>query len=262
MCILLQKGGKMARIIGIVSGKGGVGKTTTTINLSAALMSFKRSVIAIDADVKMSGIGLQLGMYYFPLSLNDVLNGQGELFEALYIHSSGLRIIPASLGIDDVKISNLQQVLEDSFLENNIVLVDSPPGFEKSSLAVLKSCPELLIVTTPEIPAITDALKVISITEKTGATPIGIIVNMYKKRESNQINLKEIQTICGLPIIGVIPEDDNIKRSIFKGVPAVCLNPYSPSSIAFKKIAASLIEEDYIPPKASLLKKIFGRFRK
>ena len=52
MCILLQKGGKMARIIGIVSGKGGVGKTTTTINLSAALMSFKRSVVAIDADVK------------------------------------------------------------------------------------------------------------------------------------------------------------------------------------------------------------------
>jgi septum site-determining protein MinD len=252
----------MTRIIGIVSGKGGVGKTTTTINLSAALMQFKKNVIAIDADIKMSGLGLHLGMYYFPLSLNDVLNGQGELFEALYIHSSGLRIIPASLNIDDVRISNLQKVLEDSFLEDNIVLIDSPPGFEKNSLAVLKTCPELLIVTTPEIPAITDALKVISITEKMSATPIGIIVNMYKNRESNQINLKEIQTICGLPVVGVIPEDSNIKRSIFKGVPAVCLNPNAPSSIAFKKIAASLIEQDYVPPKSSLLKNIFGRFRK
>ena len=252
----------MTRIIGIVSGKGGVGKTTTTINLSAALMQFKRNVITIDADIKMSGIRLQLGMYYFPLSLNDVLKGQGELYEALYIHPSGLRIIPASLSIDDVRISNLQQVLEDSFLEDNIVLIDSPPGFEKNSLAVLKSCPELLIVTTPEIPAVTDALKVISITEKMSAVPIGIIVNMYKERESNQINLKEIRTICGLPIVGVIPEDDNIKRSIFKGVPVVCLNPNTPSSIAFKKIAASLIEEDYVPPKVPLLKKIFGRFRK
>ena len=251
----------MTRIIGIVSGKGGVGKTTTTINLSAALMQFKRNVIAIDADIKMSGIGLQLGMYYFPVSLNDVLKGQGELFEALYIHSSGLRIIPASLSIDDVRISNLQQVLEDSFLADNIVLIDSPPGFEKNSLAVLKYCPELLIVTTPEIPAITDALKVISITKKMSATPIGIIVNMYKERESNQINLKEIKTICGLPIVGVVPEDDDIKRSIFKGVPAVCLNPNALSSIAFKKIAASLIEEDYVPPKVPLLKKIFGRFR-
>jgi len=262
MSIQLQKGGKMTRIIGIVSGKGGVGKTTTTINLSAALMSFKKNVIAIDADIKMSGIGLQLGMYYFPLSLNDVLRGQGELFEALYIHSSGLKIIPASLNVDDVKTSNLQQILEDSFLENNIVLVDSPPGFEKSSFAVLKACPELLIVTTPEVPAITDALKIISITEKMSATPIGIIVNMYKEKESNQINLKEIQTICGLPVVGVIPYDDNIKRSIFKGMPAVCLNPNAPSSISFKKIAASLIEEDYVPTKSSLLKRIIGRFRK
>ncbi len=262
MFIQLQKGGKMIRTIGIVSGKGGVGKTTTTINLSAALMEFKRSVIAIDADIKMSGIGLQLGMYYFPLSLNDVLNGKGELFEALYIHSSGLRIIPASLSIDDVKISNLQQVLEDPLLENNIVFVDSPPGFEKNSLAVLRTCPELLIVTKPEIPALTDALKLISITEKMSATPIGIIVNMYKERDPNQINLKEIQTICGLPIVGVIPEDNNIKRSIFKGVPVVSLNPHAPSSLAFKKIAASLIEEDYVPPKTPLFKKILGRFRK
>jgi len=252
----------MTRIIGIVSGKGGVGKTTTTINLSAALMEFKKNVIAIDADIKMSGLGLQLGMYYFPISLNDVLKGQGELFEALYIHSSGLRIIPASLNVDDVKISNFQKVLEDPLLENNIVLIDSPPGFEKNSLAVLKTCPELLIVTTPEIPAITEALKIISITERMSSTPIGIIVNMYKRKEPNQINLKEIRAICGLPIIGVIPEDDNIKRSIFKGVPAVCLNPYAPSSIAFKKITAALIKEDYIPPKVPLLKKILGRFKK
>jgi len=252
----------MVRIIGIVSGKGGVGKTITTINLSAALMEFKRNVIAVDADIKMSGLGLQLGMYYFPFSLNDVLKGQGKLFEALYIHSSGLRIIPASLNVDDVKISNLKQVLEDPFLENNVVLIDSPPGFEKNTLAVLKTCPELVIVTTPEIPAITEALKVISITEKVGSFPIGLIVNMYKKGESDQINLKEIQAICGLPIIGVIPEDDNIKKSVFKGVPAVCLNPYAPSSIAFKKIAASLIEEEYVPPRAPLLKRIFRRFRK
>jgi len=252
----------MARIIGIVSGKGGVGKTTTTINLSAALLGFKKDVIAIDADIKMSGLGLQLGMYYFPFSLNDVLKGDGELFEALYIHSSGLRIIPASLNVDDVRMSNLKQVLEDPFLMNNIVLIDSPPGFEKNALAVLKTCPELLIVTTPEIPAITEALKIISITERMSSTPIGIVVNMYKKRESDQINLKEIRAICGLPVVGVIPEDDNIKTGIFKGVPAVLLNPYAPSSVEFKRIAASLIGEDYVPQKAPLLKRIFGRFRK
>ena len=86
----------MTRIIGVVSGKGGGGKTVTTINLSAALMGFGKNVIAIDADVKMSGLGLQLGMYYFPVTLNDVLGNRGTIHESLYIHSSGLRIIPAN----------------------------------------------------------------------------------------------------------------------------------------------------------------------
>ena len=210
----------------------------------------------------MSGLGLQLGMYYFPLSINDVLRGEGDLFEALYIHSSGLRIIPASLSIKNTSTSNLNRVLEDPFLENNIVLIDSPPGFEKNSLNVIKACPEILIVTTPEIPAITEALKVIAITERLNSTPVGIVVNMYEERKQNQINLKEIQEICDLPIIGVVPEDENIKKSIFNGVPGVCLNPHAPSSIAFKKIAATLIEEDYVPPKVPLLKKLLGRFRK
>ena len=252
----------MSRIIGIVSGKGGVGKTTVTINLAAALMEYRRNVIAIDADVKMSGLGLQLGMYYFPLSLNDVLRGDGNLFEALYIHSSGLRIIPASLSIENTSMSNLKRVLEDPFLENNIVLIDSPPGFEKNSVSVLKVCPEILIVTTPEIPAITEALKIIAITERMSSTPVGVVVNMYKENKQNQINLKEIQAICGLPIIGVIPEDENIKKSIFRGVPGVHLNPHAPSSISFKKIAATLIDENFAPPKSSILKRILGRFRK
>lgn len=252
----------MNRIIGIVSGKGGVGKTTVTINLAAALMEFKRDVIAIDADLKMSGLGLQLGMYYFPLSLNNILKGEGEIFEALYIHSSGLRIIPASINVENTSMTNLKQVLEDPFLDNNIVLIDSPPGFENNSLSVLKVCPEILIVTTPEIPAITEALKVITITERMSSTPIGIVVNMYKDRKQNQINLKEIQAICGLPIIGVIPEDENIKKGIFKGTPAVCLNPRAPSSIAFKKIAATLVDENFVTQKTSFLKNIFGGFRK
>jgi len=252
----------MSRIIGIVSGKGGVGKTTVTINLAAALMEYRRNVIAIDADIKMSGLGLQLGMYYFPLSLNDILKGEGDLFEALYIHSSGLRIIPASLSIENTSTSNLKRVLEDPFLNNNIVLIDSPPGFEKNSLSVLKACPEILIVTIPEIPAITEALKVIAVTEKMSSTPIGIVVNMYRQRKQNQINLKEIQAICGLPIIGVIPEDENIKKGIFRGAPGVFLNPHAPSSIAFKKIAATLIDENFVPPKLPILKRLFGRFRK
>jgi len=252
----------MSRVIGIVSGKGGVGKTTTTINLSAVLMEFKRNVIAIDTDIKMSGLGLQLGMYYFPVTLNDVLMDRGNIYEALYIHSSGLRVIPSSLPIEDIDISRLREVLDEPFFENKIVLVDAPPGLDKNALAVIKTCPELLIVTTPEIPAVTDAMKIISICKKTNSKPIGIVINRYRKRDPNQVSIREIESTCDLSVIGIIPEDKIIRKSIFKGTPSVYLNPYSSSSIAFKKIAAHLIGGIYIPSKSSTLKRFLRRFKR
>ena len=252
----------MSRIIGIVSGKGGVGKTTTTINLSAALMEFKKNVIAVDSDIRMSGLGLQLGMYYFPVTLNDVLMDRGNVYEALYIHSSGLRIIPSSLPVEDVMISRLRETLKDPLLRNNIVLVDAPPGLDKNALAVIESCPELLIITTPEIPAISDAMKIVSISNKINSKPIGIVVNRYRRRDPNQVSIREIELACDLPVIGIIPEDKIIRKSIFKGLPAVYLKPRSPSSVAYKKIAAHLIGEVYEPTKTPILKKFLGRFKR
>jgi len=251
----------MSHIIGVVSGKGGVGKTTVVVNLSAALMEFNKNVIAVDADIKMSGLGLQLGMYYFPATLNDVLKGSGNLFEALYIHSSGLRIIPASLCVEDVSMSRLKKILEDPLLENNIILVDAPPGLEKNSLAVLKACKKILVVTEPEFPAVSDILKIISLARKFKIKPIGIIVNKYRN-DPEQLTIKEIESVCNVPVIGVIPEDKNVKKSIFRREPVVLSNPYSPSSIAFKKLAAVLIGEEYIPPKNIFIKRFLGRFGK
>ena len=252
----------MNRAIAIVSGKGGVGKTTVTANLSAALMQFKKNVIALDADIKMSGLGLQLGMYYFPVTLTDVLEQKANVFEAIYIHPSGLRIIPASLCAQNVKVSRLKDILNDQLLNDNIVLVDSPPGLETNTLSVLKACKELIIVTIPEIPAITDVMKTIAVAKKLESKPIGIIVNRYRRREKNQVNIKEIESACGVPVIGVIPEDKTIKKSIFKRVPAVFLDQYSASSIEFKKIAANLVGEKYIPPRLFKVKRFFRGLKK
>jgi len=105
-------------------------------------------------------------------------------------------------------------------------------------------------------------MKIISTCKKTNTKPIGIIVNMYRNRDPNQINIEEIESTCELPVIGVIPEDNIIKKSVFLGIPSVVLSPYSPPSIAFKGIAARLIGESYIPPKFAFIKRFLGRFRK
>lgn len=248
---------KPIRKIGIVSGKGGVGKTVVTINLTSALMEFGKNVIAVDADIKMSCLGLQLGMYYFPITLNDVLKNDANVLNAIYIHSSGIRIIPASISVDSVDLSDINTTLSSPHFENSFLLIDSSPGLETNTIQVLKACDEVILVTLPEIPSITDVIKMKDACEDIGTKPIGIIVNRYRKHETGQINPKEIENACELPVLGVIPEDKNIRKSIHKEMPVVFFNPYSSSSIAFRKIAAKILGFDYTPPPLFHVKKLF-----
>lgn len=248
-------------IIGVFSGKGGVGKTTVTVNLSTVFVQFKRNVIAIDTDMKMSGLGLHLGMYQFPVTLNDVLLSKKNLYEALYIHSSGLRIIPAPLYVQDINTDALKDVLSAPFLTDNFVFIDSPPGLEKNVIDVLTACPSGIVVVTPDVPSIVDAMKIISAMEKSGTEPLGAIINMYNKLDKNQINEKEIESALNIPVLGSIPFDTNVKRSVFHKTPAVIYNPYSPASIEFQRIGAKLLEEDYKPDNFAWIKSILKGLR-
>ena len=260
----VQADRRYARTIAITSGKGGVGKTVVTINLASALMEFKTNVIAVDADVKMSSLGLQLGMYYFPVTLNNILKDNVDILNALYMHPSGLRIIPASLSIDDVDISNFSNFSKsfaNRYFDNTILLVDSPPGLEENTIQVMKACKETIVVTTPEIPAIADAIKTIDTAREVGSKVLGVIVNRYR-RTRKQISVDEIEAVCELPILGVIPEDKMIIKSIYKKMPVVFLNKYAKSSVAFKKIAARLLGFEYKPPLGVFLKRLLIGWRK
>lgn len=247
----------MGRKIGIVSAKGGVGKTIITVNLAAAIMGFSRNVVALDADVKLSGLGLQLGMYHFPVTLNDVLTQGRPILESLYIHATGMRIIPAALGTRQLNLSRLQRVLNDPALDDNLVLVDCPPGLENNALNVIRACPEAVIVTTPEIPAVTDVFKTIAAARKSRCQLLGLIVNRYRKG-GNQIRISELSAVCDLPILGVIPEDPALPRSVFRRVPAVIGSPHAPASVEFKRIAASLINQKFSPPRGAALRRLWS----
>ena len=252
----------LQRVIGIISGKGGVGKTTCTINLCAALTEMKRDVIAIDADIKMSGLGLQLGMYNFRSTLNDLLNGEGNIYEAIHTHESGLKIIPSSLSVVNSNFLDLKDIFHHPYLHSSLVIVDSPPGFEKNSIEIMGACTETIVVTTPEIPSIVNAMKMLRMSMELGARPIGIIVNMYDKGDPNQIDPKDIESVCEIPVIGVVPYDKSVKKSIFKRTPTVFMSPYSNASVEFKKIAARVGGYDYKQEKLLPLKRLIWGFKK
>ena len=248
----------MEKIIGVVSGKGGVGKTTFTANVGMALTGFGRDVVAVDADLSTSNLGLQLGFYQFPLGIQDALDGNIGILNAIYTHPSGLRVVPASVSLNYLTKNptpyRLKSVLSDL---SGIILIDSPPGLRDDALLVLKACDEIIIITNPEIPAVTDALKVIKVCREMGKEPLGIVVN--RVRDKFELTTQEIEEMCDLSVIGRIPEDREVKRSMFEKTPVVSLKPHSKAAVEFKRIAAALIGEEYSPPGMLALRRLLSR---
>ncbi len=246
-------------IIGIVSGKGGVGKTTTVTNLGVTLSSkFNRKTLIIDGNFDTPDLGLHLGMYSFQYNLQDVLKKEIPLKKAIYKHHSGADILPASLSYEDVDtdIRDLKGYLQD-LDEYEYGLIDSPPGVGGEILPILEICDELLVVTNPEIPAITDCLRLIEISKRMNIPIRGIVLNMIRG-EKFELSTAEVESVTDVPVVATIPEDSKVRESIALGNPVALNYPYSPSAIEFAKFGACLLDEEY---SLGLFAKIVDWFR-
>ncbi len=249
----------MARVISILSGKGGVGKTTAAANIGAALVEMGKDVTIIDANLTTPNLSLHLGIPLYPVTLHDVLKDKAYLTEAMYIHSSGIKVIPASLSVDalrDLKPKKLKTVIK-SLSSEGIVLIDAAAGLGREAQASISSADELLIVTNPELPAVTDALKTIKIAEQEGVRIIGVVANKVRGHK-HELSVDEIQSVLEAPVIGVIPEDKKVKESIAMKMPVVQYSPNSRASIEFKRLAHYIEGEEYKEPRKSWIQTFFG----
>lgn len=244
----------MKKIIGVFSGKGGVGKTTCTLNIGLAIHEFGDKVIIMDCDLKNANLGLHLGLYDFHTTIHDVLEKEISPLEAVSIHSSGLRIIPGSIALRNLQYNTakFKESLDDM---DHIVLFDAPSGAEQNVVSLIEMCDEILVVTNPDIPSVTDAMKTIQIALDMDKRSISMIVN--RSTNKHELNLKHIEDVCKIPIIGVVPEEKHMKKSIHHKVPLLLYKPLSPASIEFRKIAANIIGKNYKKPRLMKLKRIF-----
>lgn len=238
----------MVRIIGIVSGKGGVGKTTLTINLGAALSHFfKKKVTIVDCNITTSHLGLYLGMYYCPITLNKVLKGESEIEEAIYEHYTGMKVVPSALSVSElegVDITLLRESLKPLEEKNDIILLDGSPGLGREAMACLKACDEVLYVTTPYVPSVIDIVKYQEVVSTLNLKPIGIVLNAVD-RARYEMNSKEVEELTKLPVLISIPYDKNVKRALSLKMPVVMLNKNSPASREIIRFAAKLVGEHY-----------------
>lgn len=241
----------MSRVIGIISGKGGVGKTTVVANLGSILAQrFKKDVIVIDCNVSTSHLGLYLGMYYTPVTLNQALTGEAKIEDAIYnYHISGLRVIPASLSFSDLKgvdIARLRNTIKKLFGKADIILLDAAPGLGREAMATVRASDEVIFVNTPFVPSTMDIIKCHQVAKEMGVKPLGVILNMVGN-EKYELTPKEVEELIELPVISSIPMDKNVLRSLALKMPVVLFSPGSPSSREFVRLAAHLLGEKYEP---------------
>jgi septum site-determining protein MinD len=248
------------RSIVFASGKGGTGKTTTVANLGVALAQFGKEVILLDADITMANLSLVLGMEDIPITLHDVLAREADLKDAIYEGPAGVKVIPGGLSLEKVKKAKperLRELIREIGQMADFVLIDAPAGLEMTSVTALLIGKELIIVTNPEISAITDSLKTKLIAEKLGTLPLGAILNRVTN-EKTELTQEEIEAILEVPVLAMIPEDPEVKRASAYGVPLVIKNPTSPAAIAIKQLAAKLAGIRWEPPEPeSPIKRVF-----
>ena len=230
----------------VANRKGGVAKTTTTVNLGAAFNYFGRDVTVVDGNLGTPNLGLHLGVPVVPISLHDALKGKHSIVESMYKHGSGLKVIPASLSLLDLKDvapSKLSKILPQLDGLTDIVLIDGAPGLGSEAMAVMKAVDEIIIVTNPEMPAVTDALKISKLAEEMGKTVRGIILT--KAGEDYDLSVENVEKMIEKPVLATIPYDKAIRESLVKKDPVIYTHPRSKSAIGYKKLAASLIGIEY-----------------
>lgn len=249
----------MTKLITITSGKGGVGKTTAAINLGVALTGFGKDVIILDANLTTPNIGLHLGAPIVPINLNHVLKGKAKIVDAIYEHESGAKIIPSSLSVKELRkidYSKLKEIGKKLKKFADYVIYDSAGGLGEEALWALDSADEAIIITNPEIMAVTDALKTSKVLEQMGKNVRGVIVNRYTG-EKEDMPLRSIYEMLELPIIGVIPEDKKVKYSLLKKTALVKSYPRSKAARAYRIIAARIIGNENYREKVGVVESIF-----
>jgi len=269
----------VARVIVVTSGKGGVGKTTSSASVSTglALRGFKTAVI--DFDVGLRNLDLIMGCERRVVyDLINVVNGEANLHQALIKdkHCENLFVLPASQTRDKDALTEegVEKVLKElTHMGFEYVVCDSPAGIERGAVMALTFADEAIIVTNPEVSSVRDSDRILGILQSKsrraieGREPVRehLLVTRYSPKrveDGEMLSYKDVQELLRIPLIGVIPESDDVLQASNQGLPAIHLKD-SDVATAYLDVVARFLDEDrplrFVNyEKPGLLKRLFG----
>jgi septum site-determining protein MinD len=242
-----------AQVITVTSGKGGVGKTTVTANLAAALAIIGKKVVAIDADIGLRNLDVVMGLENrIVYDLVDVVEGRCKLRQAMIKdkRQPELYLIPAAQTRDKMAVSPSDMILVCDQLreEMDYIVIDSPAGIERGFRNAVAPADQVVIVTNPEVSAVRDADRIVGILESEEKGPGKLIINRLKPEmvaRGDMLSVEDVLDILAIPLLGIIPEDEKILVASNQGLPLV-MHGVNGSSAgqAFRNVARRLEGEE------------------
>lgn len=262
----------MSEVIVITSGKGGVGKTTTTANVGTALALQGKRVVLVDADIGLRNLDVVMGLENRVVcNLVDVIEGRCRLNQALIKDKryEGLFLLPAAQTRDkDAVTPEQMKKLTDTLREEfDYVILDCPAGIEQGFKNAIAGADRALVVTTPQVSAVRDADRIIGLLQSHGIPQIELIINcirIHMVKRGDMMTVDDVLDFLAIDLIGAVPDDENIVVTTNKGEPASA-EGRSLAGKAFKNIAKRILGEE--TPFLDLdtnnnfmgkLKKVFG----
>ena len=240
----------MSEVIVITSGKGGVGKTTTSANVGTGLAKAGKKVCLIDTDIGLRNLDVVMGLENrIVYNLVDVVEENCRIKQALIKdkRNPGLFMMPSAQTRDKSAVNPGQMIkLVEQLKEDfDYILLDCPAGIEQGFQNAIAGADRALIVTTPEVSAIRDADRIVGLLESNGLDKMHLIINrirpdMIKKGE--MMSAEDVVDILSVPLIGIVPDDQNIVVSTNQGEPLVCTD--TPSGIAYQNIVKRILGEE------------------
>ncbi len=237
--------GKKGKTIGIIAIKGGVGKTTTTINLGAVLAKeFGKKVLLVDANFSAPNLGLHLGLVNPETTLHHVLLQRADIKDAIHEYEENLHIIPGSLVGKKINPYQLKEKLKKIKNNYDVILIDSSPALNEEILSTMMASDKLLVVTSPDYPTLSTTMRAVKIAKQKHTPISGLILNKVRNKKF-ELTMEDIEKAADTPVLAIFPEDVKMLEALSETKHIVEHAPKRNIAYEYRKLAACILGEDY-----------------